>query len=93
LKLYVLKEVWMPKLNGALLILAIGFYLSTPAIAAPIPTENANKPSQMTANEKFHYYLKSGYGPKSFALSLMDSSLDQARNDVPEWGQGWDAFG
>jgi hypothetical protein len=121
----------MSKIACALLILTMGCYLSSPAIAATPATENENNlcfsleycmpddpvqvanltasqapnqlqtrvfpivsyPRPMTANEKFHYYLKSAYGPKPFALSLADSSINQARNAVPEWGQGWNAFG
>jgi hypothetical protein len=50
-------------------------------------------PAPLTANQKFHYYLESTYGPKSFAFSLVSSGISQARNTVPEWEQGAEGYG
>jgi hypothetical protein len=50
-------------------------------------------PPPMTAKVKFHYFLKSIYKPTFIAISLTGSAINQANNTVPEWGQGWDAYG
>lgn len=49
-------------------------------------------PSPMSAEEKWKYYLKSTYGPKSIAYSLFGAGIKQAQDSVPEWGQGMEGY-
>ena len=56
------------------------------------PGVAVSNPFPLSANQKFHYYLRSAYGPKSFAFSLMGSGINQARDAVPEWGQGVEGY-
>jgi hypothetical protein len=74
-----------------------------PNAAKPGQTKGANPPSSLprvavsnpiplTAGEKFHYYVKSTYGPKSFGYSLLGAGINQARDKVPEWGQGMEGY-
>ncbi len=56
------------------------------------PGAAGSNPVPLSANQKFHYYLGSAYGSKSFAFSLMGSGINQARDAVPEWGQGVEGY-
>lgn len=47
----------------------------------------------MTGNAKFRYYLRSTYGPASILSSAAASGIKQARDSVPEWGQGMEGYG
>jgi hypothetical protein len=52
----------------------------------------AGQRTPMTGKEKWHFYLRSTYGPVSFAYSLAGAGTKQARNAVPEWGQGMEGY-
>ncbi len=47
----------------------------------------------LTAGQKYKLFLKSATDPWPFLLAGVVSSLDQATNSPPEWGQGWGAYG
>jgi hypothetical protein len=47
----------------------------------------------MTGSEKWHYYLRSTYGPKPFAYSIAGAGIKQAEGSVPEWGGGMEGYG
>jgi hypothetical protein len=57
-----------------------------------LPKAPAKLQKPMTSDEKWHFYLKSTYGPGSFAYSLVGAGTKQARNAVPEWGQGMEGY-
>ena len=52
----------------------------------------ADQRTPMTGHEKWHFYLESTYGPLSFASSLAGAGINQARDAVPEWGQGVEGY-
>jgi hypothetical protein len=52
----------------------------------------ADQRTPMTGNEKWHFYLNSAYGPRSFFYNLAGAGIQQARNAVPEWGQGMEGY-
>jgi hypothetical protein len=58
----------------------------------PIP-RTAVQPVPLTARGKFSHYLRSTYGPASFGYSFAGSWINQARDTVPEWGQGMEGYG
>jgi hypothetical protein len=69
---------------------------STPsAQQAPgaLPRSSVSYPPPMTNGEKFHYYLRTTYGPQSFFFIAAGSAINQARDSVSAWGQGWDGYG
>jgi hypothetical protein len=47
----------------------------------------------LTAKEKLAYTFKTAYGLNSIAASLAGSGIKQARDSVPEWGQGMSGYG
>ncbi|MBP1622204.1 MAG: hypothetical protein H6Q07_224 [Acidobacteria bacterium] len=47
----------------------------------------------LTGSEKFRYYLRHTYGPESTLFILAGSGINQARDAVPEWGQGMEGYG
>jgi len=47
----------------------------------------------MTGSEKFHYYLQSTYGPRSFAYTALSSGIKQAQGSPTEWGGGLEGYG
>ena len=47
----------------------------------------------LTGRQKFRFYLRSTYGSTSLAFSLTGSGINQARDAVPEWGQGMAGYG
>jgi hypothetical protein len=53
----------------------------------------AASPTPLTGREKFHFCLRSTYGPKSIISSVAISAIKQARNSAPEWGQGMEGYG
>lgn len=63
----------------------------TPAAAATAGT--VQNPRPMTDREKLRFYLKNVYGPQAFAYSVAGAGIAQARDDVPEWGQGMEGYG
>ncbi|HSW40014.1 MAG TPA: hypothetical protein VLL97_11030 [Acidobacteriota bacterium] len=46
----------------------------------------------LTAREKTAYYLKL-YGPASISTSVFIAGMNQARDRIPEWGQGMAGYG
>jgi hypothetical protein len=57
-----------------------------------MPKAAASHPPAMKPYEKIHYYLKSTYGPSSLAFSMANAGINQARDTVPEWGQGMQGY-
>ena len=51
------------------------------------------QPAPLTGPEKFRYYLRTTYGPGSFAYTFAGSWINQARDAVPDWGQGMEGYG
>jgi len=47
----------------------------------------------LTGGQKFYFYLKTTYGPGAVAFSLFGSGVNQARDAVPEWGEGTEGYG
>jgi hypothetical protein len=47
----------------------------------------------LTPGQKYKLFFKSATDPWPFLLAGVVSSLDQASNSPPEWGQGWGAYG
>ncbi len=47
----------------------------------------------LTVKEKWSYLLVSTYEPRSIAFSLAGAGIKQARDSVPEWGQGMEGYG
>jgi len=50
-------------------------------------------PTPLTSRGKFYFYLRSTYGPRSLASTVATSAIKQARDAVPEWGQGMEGYG
>jgi hypothetical protein len=50
-------------------------------------------PVPLNGREKFRFYLRSTYGPASFAYTFAGSWINQTRDMVPEWGQGMEGYG
>jgi len=46
----------------------------------------------LTPGQKFKLFFKSASDPWPFLLAGVVSSLDQASNSPPEWGQGWGPY-
>lgn len=57
------------------------------------PRASLVNPAPITACEKFHFYLRSTFGPTSILASLAGSGIRQAWDSVPEWGQGMEGYG
>lgn len=47
----------------------------------------------MPLSDKFRYHFRNIYGPRPFAFSITGAAVKQARNSVPEWGQGMGDYG
>ena len=47
----------------------------------------------LTGKEKLRYMLRSTYEVKSVVFSLSGAGIKQARDSVPEWGQGMEGYG
>jgi hypothetical protein len=62
-------------------------------VSNPRPWATPTKQSPMAMRQKFHYYLKSTYGPLSMASSLAGSGIRHGLDYVPEWGQGMEGYG
>jgi hypothetical protein len=58
-----------------------------------IPRAPVSHPLPMTNHEKFRYYLKSTYDPISIGFILARAGINQARDTVPEWGDGAEGYG
>jgi hypothetical protein len=58
-----------------------------------LPRVLAKQAAPMTGSEKWRYYLKSSFRPKSFAYSIAVAGIKQARDSVPEWGDGIEGYG
>jgi hypothetical protein len=46
----------------------------------------------MNLKNKWHFYLESVYGKKSFATSLAGAGIRQAMDSTPEWEQGMEGY-
>ena len=46
----------------------------------------------MTQKDKFHFYLKTTYDPQSLFFSAASAGIRQARDSVPDWGQGMEGY-
>jgi hypothetical protein len=57
------------------------------------PSSSALNPAPFTGREKFHFYLRSTFGPIPVLASLGGSGIRQAWDSVPEWGQGMEGYG
>jgi hypothetical protein len=53
----------------------------------------APPPDPMTGREKLDYFLVSTFGVPAFLSGAALDGIKQARNTVPEWGQGVDGYG
>jgi hypothetical protein len=58
-----------------------------------LPRVSTVQPAPLTGTEKWHYYLRSTYGPKSFGYTIAGTGIKQAKGSVPEWGGGMEGFG
>ncbi len=47
----------------------------------------------LTNREKFKYFLNYTYGPESVLFLSAATGINQARDSVPEWGQGMEGYG
>jgi hypothetical protein len=47
----------------------------------------------MSGREKFQYYRSHTYGPKAGILLMATAAIYQARDSVPQWGQGLEGYG
>ena len=47
----------------------------------------------LTSKEKLRYMLRATYEPESIMFSLAGAGIKQARDSVPEWGQGVEGYG
>jgi hypothetical protein len=54
--------------------------------------ESAATVLPMTQKEKFYFYLKTTYDPQSLFFSAASAGIQQARDSVPEWGQGMEGY-
>jgi hypothetical protein len=59
--------------------------------ASPIPELKAPV-LPMTQQEKFHYYLRKTYDTQTLFFSAVSAGIRQARDTVPEWGQGMEGY-
>jgi hypothetical protein len=60
------------------------------------PLEKSGNPAgvrELTAKERLDYTLRTAYDLNSIVASLAGSGIKQARNSVPEWGQGMSGYG
>ena len=65
--------------------------METQSPALP-PRASHEPPMQMTKGEKWQYYLNGTYGLRSYAFSLAGAAINQALDEVPEWGQGMEGY-
>ncbi len=63
-----------------------------PTAATP-PAGPVSGYTPLTGSEKWHYYLKSTYGPVAAARVATWSAVNQAQDTNPEWGQGMEGYG
>jgi hypothetical protein len=61
--------------------------------ASTTPTNARQQFTPLTGSEKWHYYLRSTYGPVSIARSVTWAGINQAMDSNPEWGQGMEGYG
>jgi hypothetical protein len=47
----------------------------------------------LTGSEKWHYYLRSTYGPLAIGRAVFGAAINQAQDSNPEWGQGAEGYG
>ena len=58
-----------------------------------LPRVATVQPAPLTGGEKFHFYLRSTYGPASFGYTALGVGISQAQGTVPEWGGGMEGYG
>jgi hypothetical protein len=58
-----------------------------------VPGVSTMRPQAMTGKDKFRRYLQETYGLESIAFSVAGAGISQARDNVPEWGQGMEGYG
>jgi hypothetical protein len=58
-----------------------------------LPRVSSVRPTPLTGSEKWHYYLRSTYGPASFGYTALGTGISQAQDSTPEWGQGMEGYG
>jgi hypothetical protein len=71
----------------------IALFISSATAAALPDISPVGAFSILTGKEKLHYYFKSTYGPETITFNLAGSAINQARDYVPEWGQGMSGYG
>jgi hypothetical protein len=47
----------------------------------------------MAQKDKFHFYLKTTFGSSTLLMSAASAGIRQAKNSIPEWGQGMEGYG
>jgi hypothetical protein len=57
-----------------------------------LPRVSTVQPAPLAGREKWHYYLRSTYGPKSFGYTIAGAGIKQAQGSVPEWGGGMEGY-
>lgn len=57
-----------------------------------IPRAVPVKRKPMTGSERWSYYLRSTFGLRSLAYTAVGTGINQARDKVPEWGQGMEGY-
>ncbi len=61
--------------------------------APTLPASATSHYTPLTGSEKWHYYLRSTYGPVAVGKSAVWSAVNQAQDSNPEWGQGMEGYG
>ncbi len=63
-------------------------------VSAPADSDAATPAhTPLSARAKFNRYVKSLYDPLSILASLSGAGISQARDTIPEWGQGYAGYG
>ncbi len=57
-----------------------------------IATAAAVQPKPLTGKEKFRLYLRDYASPEALAFNVTGAGIAQARDSVPEWGQGMEGY-
>jgi hypothetical protein len=58
-----------------------------------LPRVSTVRPASLTGSEKWHFYLRTTYGPASFGYTALGAGISQAQGSVPEWGGGMEGYG
>ena len=65
-------------------------YMTNNSIVFP---DIATSAGPMTTGEKFRLFVNQSISPPYIVMPLITSAYNQARNEPPEYGQGWNAYG